>query len=79
MMEDSTLHHVYNTPWALPCTVHARSWSILRDLVGTSSDLRSVSHDSTLTVDSCSLTSSDEGCNVCYTHNCVAPPRIALR
>ena len=24
-MEDSTLHHVYYTPWALPCTVFSRS------------------------------------------------------
>ena len=61
MMEDTTLHHVYNTPWALPCTVLACSWSILRDLAGAGSDLRSVSHDSTLTANSCSLTWSDEG------------------
>ena len=49
MVEDSTLHHVYNTLWALPCTVLSRSWSILRDLGRAGSDLGSVSHDSTLT------------------------------
>ena len=46
MMEDSTLHHVYNTPWALPCTVLSRSWSILRDFIEAGSDLGSISHDS---------------------------------
>ena len=61
MMEDSTLHHVYNTPWALPCTVLSRSWSILRDFIEAGSDLGSVSHDSTLTTDPGSLTRSDEG------------------
>ena len=60
MMEDSTLHQVYDTLWALPCTVLSRSWSILRDLGRAGSDLGSVSHDSTLTVDPCSLTLSDE-------------------
>ena len=44
MMADSTLHHVYNTPWALPCTVLSRSWSILRDLGWAGSNLGSVSH-----------------------------------
>ena len=61
MMEDSTLHHVYNTPWAPPCTVLSRSWSILRDFVGAGSDLGSASHDSTLTADPGSLTRFDEG------------------
>ena len=61
MMEDSTPHHVYNTPWALPCTVLSRSWSILRAFIEAGSDLGSVSHDSTLTTDPGSLTRSDEG------------------
>ena len=61
MMEDPTLHHVYNTPWALPCTLLSRSWSILRDFIEAGSDLGSVSHDSTLTADPGSLTRSDEG------------------
>ena len=46
MMEDSTLHHVYNTPWALLCTVLSCSWSILHDFIGAGSDLGSVSHGS---------------------------------
>ena len=44
MMEDSTLHHIYNTSWALPCTVLSRS----------------LSHESRLKLDPCSLTRSDE-------------------
>ena len=56
MMEDSTLHHVYNTSWALPFTVPSHSWSILRSFGWAGSELGSVSHDSRLELNLCSLT-----------------------
>ena len=61
MMEDSTLHHVYDTPWALPCAVLARSCeeSILRSLGVADSELGSDARESRLELDPSALTRSD--------------------
>ena len=61
MMEDFTLHHVYNTPWALPCTVLTRSCqeSILRSLGVADSELRSDASESRLELNPSALTRSD--------------------
>ena len=59
-MEDSTLYHVYHTPWALPWIVLARScghWSVLRHFTEAESELRSASDDS---LDKDPLTRSDD-------------------
>ena len=85
MMEDSTLHlhYVYNTPWALPCTVLTRSCqeSILRSLGVADSELRSDASESRLELDPAHLLGPTDGCDTCslyYTHNYVALRMIGL-